>query len=303
MAIQKEIWERTLVENLFADNSFLSKAYSADEWVVEGKVVHIPQAGSPSSVKKNRTDLPATVKKRTDDELTYVLSEFTTDPILIPHADTVELSYDKRTSVLRNDQMNLMEQVARDFILKWSPEGNLVLSTSGAEVDAYTPSATGKRLGFCKKDLFAVMTQFNRDNIPQEGRYLLLDAMMYAQLLDDLTKTENLAFHASADPKNGILGKLLSFNIMMRSDAALYDTTKKPKDWNTVGAATDLAAALAWHEQSVTRALGSVVAFENEKDPTYYGDIYSFLVRAGGRIRRKDGKGVRAIVQGTVAAE
>ena len=43
-------------------------------------------------------------------------------------------------------------------------------------------------------------------------------------------------------------------------------------------------------------------AFENEGDATYYGDIYSFLVRAGGRIMREDKKGVIALVQGTPVA-
>lgn len=90
---------------------------------------------------------------------------------------------------------------------------------------------------------------------------------------------------------------------MTRSTVALYDATKTKKAWSAEGAATDLAAALAWHEQSVCRALGEVKAFENEGDPTFYGDIYSFLVRAGGRILRSDNKGVAAIVQGTPAAK
>lgn len=50
------------------------------------------------------------------------------------------------------------------------------------------------------------MTKFNSENIPQEGRYLLLDAQMYAQLLSDLTANENSAFLASADAQNGIIG-------------------------------------------------------------------------------------------------
>ena len=45
MAIQKEIWTRAIVEGLFASNSFLSKAFNADEYVEAGKIVHIPQAG------------------------------------------------------------------------------------------------------------------------------------------------------------------------------------------------------------------------------------------------------------------
>lgn len=146
------------------------------------------------------------------------------------------------------------------------------------------------------------MTKFNNDDIPQEGRYLLLDAQMYSQLLNSLTENENTAFLASADAQNGILGKLFSFNIMMRSRVALYTAAKAPKAWSVAGAATDLAAGLAWHDQSVCRALGEVKAFENEGDAMYYGDIYSFLVRAGGRIMREDKKGVVALVQGTPVA-
>lgn len=299
MAIQKEIWTAAIVENLFASNSFLSKAFNADEYVNQGKTVHIPQAGAPSGVVKNRASLPATVSKRTDTDVTFVLDEYTTNPILILHADSVELSYDKRESVLRNDKLRLADEVALSFIDAWSPAATRCVETTGAEVDAYTPSATGKRKGLCKADVLTLMTKFNAEDIPQEGRYLLLDAYMYSQLLADLTRSESMAFLACADAANGIVGKLFGFNVMTRSTVALYDADKVKKAWSAEGAATDLAAALAWHEQSVCRALGEVEAFENEGDPTFYGDIYSFLVRAGGRILRSDSKGVAAIVQGT----
>lgn len=302
MAIQKEIWMAAVVEGLFASNSFLSKAFNADEYVNSGKVVHIPNAGAASGTEKNRSSLPAAVKKREDSDVTFKLDEYTTNPVLIPNADTVELSYDKRESVLRQDKLKLQDAVALDFIFNWSPAAACCIESTGAEVDAYTDKATGKRKGICKADVLALMTRFNNDDIPQEGRYLLLDAQMYSQLLNDLTANENTAFLASADAQNGILGKLFSFNVMMRSKACLYTAEKAPKAWSTAGAATDLAAGLAWHEQSVCRALGEVKAFESEGDPTYYGDIYSFLVRAGGRILRSDSKGVAALVQGTVEA-
>lgn len=299
MAIQKEIWQQSIVEGLFASNSFLSKAFNADEYVNAGKVVHIPQAGAPSAVVKDRSTFPATVKKREDSDLTYTLSEFTTDPVHIPHADTVELSYDKRESVLRQDKLALFDAVALDFLYNWSPAAANVLQTTGAEVAAHTASATGNRNAICKADVLTLMSKFNEADIPQEGRYLLLDAQMYSQLLNDLTANENSAFLASADAQQGVLGKLYSFNIMMRSRVMRYTSAKAAKKWDTAGAATDAAAALAWHEQSVCRALGEVVAYENEGDPTYYGDIYSFLVRAGGRIMRSDNLGVVALMQGT----
>jgi hypothetical protein len=302
MAIQKEIWMAAIIEGLFASNSFLSKAFNADEYVNNGKIVHIPNAGAASGTKKNRTSLPATVNKREDIDITFALDEYTTDPVLIPHADTVELSYDKRQSVLRQDKLKLQDNVALDFIYNWSPTKEQCVETTGKEVNAYTDKATGKRNSICKADVLGLMTQFNNDDIPQDGRYLLLDAQMYSQLLNDLTANENTAFLASADAQNGILGKLFSFNVMMRSKVGLYTSAKAAKSWSAAGAATDLAAAIAWHDQSVCRALGEVKAFENEGDPTYYGDIYSFLVRAGGRIMRNDKKGVIALVQGTPVA-
>lgn len=64
MAITVEIWSDAIVENLFSDNSFLSRAFRADEYVKQGKVVHIPNAGAPSGVQKNRTVLPAAHRRR-----------------------------------------------------------------------------------------------------------------------------------------------------------------------------------------------------------------------------------------------
>lgn len=298
MAVQKQIWLSTIVEGLFASNSFLSKAFNADEYVNSGKTVHIPNAGKASNVKKNRTEFPAQVNTREDKDLTFNLDEFTTDPILISHADTVELSYDKRESVLRNDKLKLQDSVALDFIKNWSPSGKSIIKTTGKAQAAHTSkSATGMRKGFTKKDVLSAMVEFNASDIPQEGRYMLLDALMHAQLLNDLTEAEGNAFLASADAQNGIIGKLYGFNIMMRSKAALYDDKGEPKHWNDPASATDCAAALAWHEQSVCRALGEVKMFDGENDPTYYGDIYSFLLRAGGRPMREDVAGLIAIVQ------
>ena len=111
MAIQKEIWTNHIQENLFKDNEFLNYAFNADQYVLMGKVVHIPNSGSTATIVKNRTSLPATVIQRTDIDITYSIDEFTTDPILIPNADTVELSYDKLSNVLSEYESALRQLV------------------------------------------------------------------------------------------------------------------------------------------------------------------------------------------------
>jgi hypothetical protein len=301
MAIQKEIWMNSIVEGLFADNSFLSKAFSADMFVNAGRTVHIPNAGAPSNVVKNRTQKPADVKTRTDSPLSFDLDEYTTDPIYIPHADTVELSYNKRESVLRNDKAKLQDVVGNGFLYYWSPDKNNSISTTGKAVESHAPSATGNRKAFSKADVMAAYTRFNSDDVPQTERYLLLDAVMYSQLLEDLTANESQAFHAGVNTAQGIVGKLLTFNVMIRSKALRYTAAGAAKEWTAAGAATDNAGGLAWHVNSVCRALGEVVAYENLGDSTWYGDIYSFLVRAGGRPMRQDVKGLLAITQAASA--
>lgn len=301
MAIQKEIWMNSIVEGLFADNTFLSKAFNADEFVNQGKTVHIPNAGAPSSVKKNRSEFPATVKSRTDIDLTFKLDSYTTDPIKIDLAESVELSYNKRESVLSQDKAKLKEVVSEGVLFEWLEGATKSLRTTGLAVEAHTDSATGNRKAFTKAEVKKAMTQFNIDNVPAEGRYMLIDAVMYDQLIDSLTDKESTAFHAAADIKNGVIGKLLTFNIMMRSKVGRYTGSGTNKSWETGGAATDNAVGLAWHFNSLCRALGEVVPYEELNSPTYYGDIYSFEIRYGGRAMRNDVKGLLAIVQDTAA--
>lgn len=298
MAIQKELWQNTIVEGLFADNSFMSKAVNDDMYVDQGKKVHIPNAGAPSKVEVDRGTVPATAKKRTDVDVEYTLNELTTDPIYIPHADMVELSYSKRNSVVSQDRLTLLETAAEQMLYNWAPASTNFIRTSGAKtVTAHTPTASGNRKALVKADVLALMTKFNADNLPQEDRYLLLDAYMYAQLLDDLTEGDQRAFFASADAQKGILGKLFSFNIMQRSQVLRYATAGSLSKWSASGVATDNAAGLAWHESCLSRALGEVKMFDSMDNPLYYGDVYSFLVRVGGSIRRNDKKGVYALVQ------
>ena len=256
MALQTEIWINAVIERLFADNTFAARSIDHSQFV-NNLTVHVPNAGAPSGVVIGRSTFPAPIGTRADVDLTYSMKEFTTDPIRLPHADQVELSYDKRESIIRQDRSNLAEKVHEYVLGEWI-----------TSAPALTPGTTEA------KTILAAKKQFDKDDIPQEGRCLILDADTYNKLLDEPSDVQASNFLAGADPVRGVVAKYYGFDIYMRSK---LDGTQK---------------GLFWHENSVSRALGETTMFEDEKDPSYYGDILSFLVRAGGAVIRQDTKGV-----------
>ncbi len=304
MALNKEVWLGTIVENFFPDNSFAIKSVD-DSTFVRDRKVHIPNAGAPSQVVTNRTTKPAQISQRTDNELTYEMDELTTNPIYIPNIDMVELSYDKRNSILSNDRAELQEQAHVNILNRWGEAvkaTNRLLTTGSAKRAAHTSNtATGLRRSICKADVLKLMTAMDADNIPNTGRYLLLDAYMYADLLNDLSESDKWMFQNSANVQKGILGNLYGFDIMKRSRVLRLNTDNTVLGWAESDVAGELAAALAWHEQSVSRALGEVKMFESTDNPLYYGDIYSFLMRVGGGTRRYDGKGLYLLGEAPVS--
>ena len=287
---------------MFKNNEFLLASTDAAQYVLQGKVVHIPQAGVTPNIVKNRSSLPATVVQRADTDITYSLDEFTSDPILIPYAETIELSYNKRESVLSEHQSSLKQTLADNILVAWAPSAGSLRTTGGA-VATHLDSTTGNRKALTSKDLKAAQLQLNKQNVPMTDRYALLSADMFQQLTDDLSVTEYRDFSAAYNVKDGILGRLFGFNIMMRSNTVTYtnDTTPVVNAYGAIAAATDNDCVLCWHADALERAVGDIRFFERVDDPTFYGNVYSMSVRMGGRKRRSDGKGVVAIIQAASA--
>lgn len=300
MAIQKEIWQNHIEGNLFKGNEFLLASTDASQYVIQGKVVHIPQAGATATVVKNRSSLPGTVVQRTDTDVTYALDAFTTDPILIKNAETFELSYSKRESVLAEHQASLRQVTADNILVSWAPSLDArIIRTTGSATATHLDSTTGTRARLTADDLKRAMTALNKQNIPMEGRVCVIDADMFDQLTSDLTATQYRDFSAAYDATNGRLGRLHGFDIYMRSSVLSFTNATTPVV-NAYGAAAnadDNAAALCFYRGAVERAMGTVTAFESIADPLYYGDIYSFEVRMGCRKRRTNEEGIIAIVQ------
>lgn len=319
MAVTPEIWTEYIIGNLFKNNEFLLHSVDESQYVLQGSVVHIPQAGSPSGVKRNRQSLPATITKRKDVDITYALDEFTTDPRFIPEAEKQELSYDKMNSCMMEDMQYLRQIVAEAMLYNWRPQ--YFIKASKTKSADYLVYGTGVRTGVQVADFSKAKTIFNKQNVPVEGRYVILPEEMYKQLCEDVRDSQSKHLSAIYNNVTGELEKLEGFTILHRSTVLMASNSTLSAvsgteyfRWTSTDLTYDVEAAeeieaggsvdntcclygLFWQESMVARAMGATKIFSNEGDPQYYGDIYSFMQRLGGRARRMDGKGVLGLIQ------
>lgn len=306
MAVTKEIWTKDIIENLFKDNQFALRAFNADIYVMMGKVVHIATAGAPSQVKKNLTAFPATATKRADGEVTYAIDTFYSMPRHIEKIEQYELEYDKRASVLGEDQSNLIDTAIDSLVYRWLPAAANCIETAGDAVAASLDGAAGNRKAFTKAAFSAIKLKMDRKKISAAGRVAVLTADHYNQFFESLSDAEKTNVGKVADLATGKVGQYLGFDIYMRNTVGRYRGANlaacvKVDEQDEAYAATadDRAASIFYHEKSVERAKGSVEMFDKTNDPEYYGDVYSFLLRLGGRIRRTEG--VYAVIEALAA--
>lgn len=303
MAVQTEIWVRYIINRLWKDNKFLKFAFNDDQYVVGGKIVHIPQPGSKPTIVKNRASFPAATVQRTDNDITYVLDRYTSDPTHIEKADMEEITYDKISSVFGDHAGALVETVADDMLIKWLTglTSASIVRTSGADSAVKVTGQVGERKVMVHGDLKKCKLKMDLQNVPKEDRYALLESNMADELFTSLSDTQYRDFSQYANAKEGIIGRLYGFDIMDRSSVSMATSALAIEALGASVDATDHIASITWQRDAVTRAMGERKFFEQKDDPQYYGDIYSALLRMGGRRRRSDDAGVIAIIQDEAA--
>ena len=306
--VTMEVWEKDIENAIFKDNTFINEAKNEDQYVLQGKVVHIPQSGGPSfaNIVKNRTGFPATTVRRADSDVTYALDTYTSDPVVIPFIDQYELSYDKRQSVLGEQMENLIQTISENLLYTWASamSSTYIINASGAPMPASAPSATGTRSMPTLNDLQSARTILAKQNKFKQGKMVALIPSALLPVLfpaNDLITATYMATVTEEEKRNGILYKVHGFRIKERSSLLVYDSTGTLKAPGAAGATGDCEGIMLYNTDAVCRAKGEVKMFAQADSPTEYGDVYSFLVRMGGRIRRSDGTGLCVIVSNTVS--
>jgi len=308
MALIKEIWVNQVVETLNQDAAFLPASVDHSQYVAFG-TVHIPQSGANPTVLVNPTSLPLTIAPRVDADRTYSMTRYALEPTLIDNLDAIQVSYDKKNSVIGQQISTLVERVGTQVAYSWSATGALnIVETTGTAGTSLAPGATGTRKAVTLIDIANLAKKMDKDNVPRMGRKLLMNADMFWELftISEVVRASYNGFQTSTIA-TGVVAQLFGFEIMMRPTVSIYaKTATVPTAPGTATVASDRLACIAWHPTTVSRALGSMNPMYDQGDngngkPEYLGSIFNMEVLLGSAILRADMKGVCALVQAWVS--
>jgi hypothetical protein len=307
MALIKEIWVSDVQEALNRNADFLPYSVDHSAYIAFG-TVHVPQSGSNPTVVKNPATFPLAISERTDTDRTYALNQFALEPTLISNLDELQISYDKRQSVLGQQITTLTQRIGDEVAISWSATGaaNIVGTTGSAVATSLAPGATGTRKAVTLADIASLASKLDKDNVPRQNRKLLMSTDMFWELfqISDVIRASYNGFQNQPNVlANGIVAMLYGFEIMMRPVVSVYaNSTTVPKAFGAATATTDNLACIAFHSTTVARALGSMTPLYDSGSngngkPEYLGSIFNMEIMLGSAILRADMKGVAALVQ------
>jgi len=308
MALNKEIWLQTIEEQLFKNDEFLNVVGLDHSAYVNNITVHIPQAGTNPTVSKNLSVFPAPVGSRTDADLTYNVDLYYSQPIRVGVDETQYLSYDKRMSVLSSHLKKMRNVIGNNTLYQWAggvPTASIIRTTGTATAKALAPSATGTRKDATLADFYSASAILDSQNLnPSDARYAIVPSSMYWALINDSNITKHLEWGASPVAPSGKVPMIAGITLLKRSTVNVWDSSAVIKTVDDEGtpsspATSDNLGILFVSESYVSKAVGSIDVYTDNKNPLYYGDIMSVVVAQGASKMRTNGEGIVALVQTT----
>jgi len=301
MALETEVWEADIHENLYQDNPHMEAGIDHSQFV-ENRTVHMPVEGGDPNVVKDRTTYPAAISTLSETESTYQLGTYTTNPSWVEDVRKMEVSYQLRQSVLQRHERILNEEIGTETLYAWSfdQDGTKTVRTSGSsQSNVQAPGATGSRNAIHPDDLRRAAAVMDNDNVPMMGRIAMFPPDLYYQFLQYREVQDQNFMGSTGAVRNGALTTFAGFQIMLRPGVPVFDdsTTPQKKARGAATATGDNLAVLLWQEDQVAKAIGEISVYIEEGKADYHGDLMSALIRHGAAKVRANNVGLAAIVQ------
>jgi hypothetical protein len=299
-----EIFSKYVTEKLFEQNAFLTHMKNVSEYA-NGKTVHIPQYIFTGSVAVDGSNFTGStgfdVDRPIEQDLTFVLNEYHfSQPLLVTDFDEAMTSYAKMNVAVGDATNVLTDYISKKILNKLcvDVDASKVVPTSGSAGVNNSPLKTANRKKLSYMDILAIGQKMDEDNVPENGRYLMLDSVMYQELLTDTQIINAQNFGESTLP-TGVVRTVAGINIMKKNSISTATSSGTVRLLGVSSQTLDNRLAFAWHEDAVVTADSGVKTYQVTGDPFKRGNIFNASYYMGAVNPRKgaDDAGTYLIVQ------
>jgi len=247
----QDVWVSWILDNFYANFPFLSKMRNLTEFV-KNDIINVREIGADPTVWINNNTYPIPTLERTDNNYPIELDKYETLNTAISLKESQRLNYDKVMTATSQHQKALMQKAQEKWTHALGALSNAaltpVIECTGADRGDGTKKLTAL-------DLLALQAKFDNLLVPVEGRVLCLSTTHRADLVaEDLPRFKTLA-----NLKSGQFESHFGFDIFSSPYVPKYHKTNLTKNaFGAAATANDAFASIAWHEDEVGYAKGSM---------------------------------------------
>ena len=277
--LQTEVWVMGIKENPIPDNSFVFQSVDLSQYVEHNKL-HLAEAGVEPTVHEDyfatsNTPLPITDIADIGNEV--VLHTYSTEQTRHRDLQEIELSYDRRSSVIKRHRVSLAKNMGKRAAYAWAPKQDdawnkvLNLSSSDSVIDAIID-----------------LKQFMEENDILEGVNICFTPGHFARI----RKEDKRLYKDILNEK-----QMYGIKVFQYSQNPLYTSAGVKKPFGATKENTDKRASFMWVTDEVFRCFGDVKMYPTLHDSGLQADTLSFAQRAlVGVIRARTPKYLGAIL-------
>lgn len=277
--LQTEVWIAGIKENPVPNNSFIYQSVDLSQYVEHNKL-HLAEAGVEPAVHEDyfaTANNPLPVTDITDIGNEVVLHTYSTEQTRHRELQDIELSYDKRSSIIGRHRLSLEKNLGKRAAYAWAPKqdgtGNKVcnLSASDSVIDAIID-----------------LKQFMEENDILQGVNICFTPEHFARI-----RKEDKRLYKDILNEQQMYG----IKVFQYSQNPLYTSAGVKKPFGATKDNTDKRASFMWVTDEVFRCFGDVEMYATLRDSGLQADTISFAQRAlVGVIRAKNPKFLGAIL-------
>jgi len=277
--LQTEVWIAGIKENPIPNNSFVYQSVDLSQYVEHNKL-HLAEAGVEPMVHEDyfaTANNPLPVANIEDIANEVVLHTYSTEQTRHNELQEIELSYDKRSSVIQRHRTSLAKNIGKRAAWAWAPQKNnewnkvLNLTANDSILDAIIDLKSFLE----SKDIYdGINICLNSDHF---ARIRKEDKKLYKDILNE--------------------EQMYGIKVFQYNQTPLYTKTGEKKPFGATKDTEDKQSSFVWVTDEVFRCFGDVKMYPTLRDSGLQGDTISFAQRAlVGVIRAKTLKFLGAIL-------